>query len=113
MTDIEAAAEALFEAERRGVQIGLISKAHPAMDIDDAYAIQAALVQRKLAAGRRRIGWKIGLTSKAMQDALKITVPDSGILFDDMLFGHDSAIPACRFIQPRSQLSSSLLMIIE
>ena len=38
----------------------------------------------KLAAGRHIIGWKIGLTSKAMQAALNIDIPDSGILFDDM-----------------------------
>ena len=78
--------------------------------MDDAYAIQDALCARKLAAGRRVIGWKIGLTSKAMQDALKIDIPDSGVLFDDMVFengahgarGAGSSSPASR---PRSPLS--------
>ncbi|MFZ8947157.1 MAG: 2-oxo-hepta-3-ene-1,7-dioic acid hydratase, partial [Paracoccaceae bacterium] len=44
---------------------------------------------------------KIGLTSKAMQSALNIDIPDSGVLFDDMLFDHDGLVPKDRFIQPR------------
>jgi 2-oxo-hept-3-ene-1,7-dioate hydratase len=99
--EIAALAEALFLAEVRGVQIGLLSVAHPDMTLDEAYAVQAALVARKQAAGRRRIGWKIGLTSRAMQQALGIDTPDSGVLFDDMLFDDGARVPPRRFIQPR------------
>lgn len=106
----QAVAEALFEAERARVQIGLLSLAHPGMTLDDAYAVQAALVARKLAAGRRVIGWKIGLTSRAMQDALKIDTPDSGVLFDDMLFEDGATVPAGRFIQPRIEAEIAFLM---
>lgn len=100
-TDIAAAAESLDQAERVRIQTGLLSLKHPGMTMDDAYAIQAAWVKRKLAAGRKVIGWKIGLTSKAMQYALNIDVPDSGVLFDDMLFADGDSIPKDRFIQPR------------
>ena len=55
----------------------------------------------KQAADRSVIGWKIGLTSKAMQYALNIDIPDSGVLFDDMLFDHKGHVPQDRFIQPR------------
>ncbi len=99
--EIEAAAEALFAAEREGRQIGLLSLAHPGMTLDEAYAVQAALVARKRAAGRRVIGWKIGLTSRAMQAALNIDTPDSGVLLDDMLFPDGASVPPGRFIQPR------------
>ena len=77
-TEIEDAARDLFYADATGRQIGLLTIRHPAMTMDDAYAVQSALVARKIAAGRRRIGWKIGLTSRAMQDALGIDTPDSG-----------------------------------
>ena len=106
----DAAGAALFEAERTGRQIGLLSLAHPGMTLDDAYAVQAALVRRKVAAGRRIIGWKIGLTSRAMQDALKIDTPDSGILFDDMLFPTGAEIPAGRFIQPRIEAEIAFIL---
>ncbi|GHF40647.1 2-oxo-hept-4-ene-1,7-dioate hydratase [Seohaeicola zhoushanensis] len=107
---VAAAADALFEAERSGVQTGLLSLAWPGMGMDDAYAVQAAFVARKMAAGRKRIGWKIGLTSRAMQDALKIDTPDSGILLDDMLFADGAEVPAGRFIQPRVEAEIAFVM---
>ena len=99
--DHAAAAEALLDAEETGRQIGLLSLDHPDMDMDDAYAIQLAILAAKKAAGRSIIGWKIGLTSQAMQSALGIDIPDSGILFDDMLFAQGATVPPGRFIQPR------------
>lgn len=107
---VEEAAAALFRADRTGKQIGLLSRRYPGMSMNDAYAVQAALVARKLAAGRRRIGWKIGLTSRAMQDALKIDTPDSGVLLDDMAFDNASTVPAGRFIQPRVEAEIAFLM---
>ena len=107
---IEAAATALHEAERDRKQIGLLSLAYPGMTLDDAYAVQSALVAHKLAEGRHRIGWKIGLTSRAMQDALKIDTPDSGVLLDDMMFETGGTVPAGRFIQPRIEAEIAFLM---
>ena len=69
--------------------------------MDDAYAIQTEWVRLKRAAGDTVVGWKIGLTSKAMQAALSIDIPDSGVLLASMLFENGAGIPAGRFIQPR------------
>jgi 2-oxo-hept-3-ene-1,7-dioate hydratase len=100
--DIADAARRLVEEERTRRQIGLLSRHFPAMTLDDAYAVQAAYVARRLAEpGRRRIGWKIGLTSRAMQSALGIATPDSGVLLDDMAFEDGATIPRGRFIAPR------------
>ena len=104
------AAEALSRAEIMGQQCGLLSLRYPGMTLDDAYAVQKALVSQKIAAGRRRIGWKIGLTSRAMQDALKINTPDSGVLMDDMLFENGATVPAGRFIQPRIEAEIAFIM---
>ncbi|AXV16422.1 2-oxo-hepta-3-ene-1,7-dioic acid hydratase [Neorhizobium sp. SOG26] len=107
---IDAAASALDEAERTRVQTGLVSLTYPDMTMDDAYAIQAEWVRRKCDAGRKVIGWKIGLTSKAMQSALNINIPDSGVLFDDMLFEDNATIPKDRFIQPRVEAEIAFIM---
>ena len=107
---IEAAVEALFNAEKTGLQCGLLSLAYPEMTLDDAYAVQAALVARKIAEGRKVVGWKIGLTSRAMQQALNIATPDSGVLFDDMLFDNGATVPAGRFIQPRIEAEIAFIM---
>ena len=109
-TEIEDAARDLFYADATGRQIGLLTIRHPAMTMDDAYAVQAALVRRKIEAGRRAIGWKIGLTSKAMQYALNIDIPDSGVLLDDMAFDNGATIPAGRFIQPRIEAEIAFVM---
>lgn len=108
--DITRAAADLFAADHLGQQMGLLSRRHPEMTMDDAYAVQSALVAQKLAAGRRKIGWKIGLTSRAMQDALKIDTPDSGVLLDDMAFDTGSTIPKNRFIQPRIEAEIAFVM---
>ena len=94
-------ARALLHAEAERTQIGLLSLQYPEMEMRDAYAIQNEILNAKRASGRSVIGWKIGLTSKAMQSALNIDIPDSGVLFDDMLFDHDGLVPKDRFIQPR------------
>lgn len=107
---IEAAALALFEAEKSRSQIGILTQKYPAMDMEDAYAVQKRLVMHKLASGRTIKGWKIGLTSKAMQDALKIDIPDSGILFDDMFFDDGATIPADRFIETRIEAEIAFIM---
>ena len=107
---ISACAETLFSAEQTRKQRGLISVAYPAATLDDAYAIQSALVAKKLAAGRTVTGWKIGLTSRAMQSALGITTPDSGVLLDDMHFANGSIIPAGRFIQPRVEAEIAFVL---
>ena len=103
-------AEDLLEAEAKGEQIGLLTKEYPDMGMDDAYAIQSAILRAKIAAGRSVIGWKIGLTSKAMQYALNIDIPDSGILFDDMAFDNGATVPKGRFIQPRIEAEIAFVM---
>lgn len=107
---ITDATEALLRAESEGRQIGLLSRLYPAMTLDDAYAVQAALMAQKIATGRRVIGWKIGLTSKVMQDALGISTPDSGVLLDDMNFADGATVPKGRFIQPRIETEIAFVM---
>ena len=108
--EVKAVAEALDAAERSRKQIGLLSLKHPEATMDDAYAIQDAWVRHKLEAGRKVIGWKIGLTSKAMQYALNIDIPDSGVLFADMLFEDGAVIAPDRFIQPRIEAEIAFVM---
>lgn len=104
------AAKALFEADENRKQIGLLSLKYPKINMADSYAIQSLLIKNKVLAGRSVIGWKIGLTSKAMQNALNIDIPDSGVLLSDMVFENGSTIPADRFIQPRIEAEIAFVM---
>jgi 2-oxo-hept-3-ene-1,7-dioate hydratase len=107
---VAACAGKLDEAERNRTQIGQFSLAYPDMTIDDGYMIQRAWVKRKLAAGRRIIGHKIGLTSRAMQRSSNVNEPDFGALLDDMLFHSGDDIPASRFIEPRVEVELAFIL---
>ena len=107
---VQAAAETLDQAERTRRQIRLLTDMHPDMTMDDAYAIQAAWVDRKVAGNDPVVGWKIGLTSKAMQAALSIDIPDSGVLLQSMVFDNGASIASDRFIQPRIEAEIAFVM---
>lgn len=109
-TTIEALAARLDEAERTRTQIGQFSLEHPEMTLEDGYAVSRAWVKKKLADGRKVIGHKIGLTSRAMQRSSNVDEPDFGTLLDDMLFmdGHD--IPVERFIEPRVEVELAFIL---
>ena len=112
MTDdeVQAAAARLDEAEATRRQIRMLSLEHPGMTMDDAYRVQQAWIDRKIAAGRRVIGHKIGLTSRAMQSTLGVDTPDSGILLDDMLFSDGGTIPPGRFIALRAEVELAFVL---
>lgn len=103
-------ARRLDTAERERRQIGHFSREHPQMTIEDAYAIQRRWVDGKIAAGRRPIGHKIGLTSRAMQRAGNITEPDYGTLLDDMLLADGQDIAVSRFIEPRVEVELAFVL---
>lgn len=108
--DIARAAERLHQAEKTRVQIRQLSQDHPDITIDDAYAIQKTWIDIKVGEGRVIRGHKIGLTSKAMQSALNIDEPDSGILFDDMFFADGGLVPTDRFIGTRVEAELAFVM---
>lgn len=108
--DIRACANRLHQAERTRTQIRQLSQDFPDITIAHAYAIQKAWVDIKIAEGRVVKGHKIGLTSKAMQSALDISEPDSGVLLDDMFFADGGLVPTERFIATRVEAELAFVM---
>lgn len=106
MTDDEMTSEAamLDKAEQSNTQIRQTSTVYPEMTLEDAYRIQDAWRDQKLARGERIVGHKIGLTSRAMQAAMQIETPDSGFLTSDMVFEPDTVIPAGQFCDPKLEI---------
>lgn len=103
-------AQALWKAEQSRTQVKQFSLARPDMTLEDAYKVQRAWVSRKIASGRRAIGHKIGLTSRAMQRSSNINEPDFGTLLDDMQFADGTDIPVSRFIVPRVEVELAFLL---
>ena len=88
-------------AERRPIEP--LTTTHPELTVEDAYAIQAAGIRRRLAEGHVIRGRKAGLTSAAMQAQLGVDEPDFGTLLDDMLVEDGDQIDAAQLIQPRAE----------
>jgi 2-oxo-hept-3-ene-1,7-dioate hydratase len=107
---IVSLAKRLFEARKNRIQLRHFSKEHSSMTVEDGYAIQSEWVKLELADGHRIRGRKIGLTSRAMQQASQITEPDYAPLMDDMFFETGSDIPVDRFIAPRVEVELAFVL---
>ena len=106
---IREQATAHHAAERDRVPIRAFSQDRD-MDIADAYAVQDAWVDLKCAEGRSVVGRKVGLTSRAMQQAMKIEEPDFGTLLDDMVFANGATLHAAGFIDPRLEVEWTFVL---
>jgi len=107
---IRSLAKQLYDARKSRTQLRHFSKAHPHMTIEDGYEIQREWVKLELADGHTIKGRKIGLTSRAMQQASQITEPDYAPLMDDMFFETGSDIPSERFIAPRVEVELAFIL---
>lgn len=107
---IAETARRLHEAERTKQRIPQVSRTFPDMTMEDGYAIQAAWLDLKRAEGRKTVGYKIGLTSRAMQISSQITEPDYGVLLDDMIFDQGGDIPSDRFITPLIEVELAFVL---
>jgi 2-oxo-hept-3-ene-1,7-dioate hydratase len=107
---IKRLAMRLDEAERAKKLIPMFTREHPDITIEDAYAIQRAWTELQLARGRIIKGHKIGLTSKAMQNAVGIAEPDYGVLFADMFYQDATEIPFDRFHAPRIEVELAFVL---
>jgi 2-oxopent-4-enoate/cis-2-oxohex-4-enoate hydratase len=97
--------DSLFDALRGRRTLAPLTARHCDITVDDAYRISLQFLSRRLAAGERIIGKKIGVTSKPVQDMLGVFQPDFGFLTDAMQFadGATVSLSAAGLIQPRAE----------
>jgi 2-oxopent-4-enoate hydratase len=107
---IDRFAEELYQAaaERRPIE-PLTARARD-LNLADAYAIQTRVIERRVTAGARAIGHKIGLTSRPMQQMLGVDEPDFGVLLDDMFVEDGDEIPLDSLLQPRVEAELAFVM---
>jgi 2-keto-4-pentenoate hydratase len=101
-------AERLWDAGASRAPVSPLSGMRPGLRPEEAYAIQARNIGRRLAAGRTISGRKLGLTSLAIQELLGISGPISGVLLDDMFAEESDQIRYAQFIQPRAEAEIAL-----
>lgn len=108
---IEQAAEHLWQAHASSQPCAPVRDLIGTTDVAAAYAVQQINTERWISQGRRLVGRKIGLTSKAVQKQLGVDQPDFGMLFADMCVADGEAIDISRIIQPK--IEAEIALVIE
>jgi 2-keto-4-pentenoate hydratase len=104
-TQRATAADLLWAAERDLAPIDPLTETFPGIDAVDAYEIQLINIRRKIAAGARVRGHKVGLSSPVMQQMMGVDEPDYGHLLDSMVLrGGEVPIPAGAYCYPRIEV---------
>jgi 2-keto-4-pentenoate hydratase len=101
---------ARIRAAYAGTPIAPIRPQLADLDVDAAYAIQQENTAHWQAEGRRLVGSKIGLTSRAVQKQLGVDRPDFGVLFADMIVAEDEPVAAGRVLQPKIEAEVAFLL---
>jgi 2-keto-4-pentenoate hydratase len=104
------AARSLRDASIDRQFIAPLRETYPGMTVEDAYAIQTINADVQIAAGRRIVGRKIGLTSLAVQKQLGVDQPDYGVLLDSMLYGDGEPIAMDSLQQPKIEAEVAFVM---
>src|SRR5437016_8823704 len=108
--DRKKAADILMAAEKERKQATQLSVTFPGITFEDAYAISTEVAHRKIAAGAKLIGHKVGLTSKAMQRSSQIDEPDYGHLFDTMMIPDGAKIAHATYCRPRVEIELAFIL---
>lgn len=103
-------ADDLAAAEEGRTMIPRLTAQYPDMTVEDSYAVQNEWKRRGIAAGRRLVGRKIGLTSRVMQEATGITEPDYGAIFADQIYDNGAEIEHGRFSNVRIEVELAFVL---
>jgi len=109
MTDITKAAEIVDEAARTATEIPQFSDETP-LTTDEAYAIQALSMQRRYARGERRVGMKMGLTSRAKMVQVGVDDMIWGRLTDAMRVEEGGVASMADYVHPRAEPEIAFLL---
>jgi 2-oxo-hept-3-ene-1,7-dioate hydratase len=109
-TERKQAVAILLNAEKERQQAVQLSVTFPHISIEDSYAISTEVAQRKIAAGAKLIGHKVGLTSKAMQRSSQIDEPDYGHLLDSMMIADGAKVPHANYCVPRVEIELAFVL---
>ena len=100
----------LYEAFVKFSPVRPLLEREPDITIEDAYKIQEHFVARRVAAGERIIGKKIGATSKPVQDFLGVYQPDFGMLTSGMVYQEGATIDLGTMIQPKAEAELAFVL---
>jgi len=99
--NLSVLAATLDEAARTATEATQLIETHPDLTIEDAYAIQLLNVQRRWARGEKRVGYKMGLTSRAKMQQVGVSEVIWGRLTDAMRLEEGGVLSLSRYVHAR------------
>ena len=106
----EQIAADLWQAEVTAVAIDRPTDAHPDLDVVDAYEIALINIRKRLDAGAKVAGHKVGLASEAMQKMMNVDEPDYGHLLDEMQYFESTPIDRSKLCYPRVEVEVGFIL---
>lgn len=100
----------LYEAWLARRTVAPLVEREPDISIEDAYKIQERFIARRLQAGEKIVGKKIGVTSKPVQDFLGVFQPDFGQLTSGMIYQEGDTIDLGSLIQPKAEAELAFVL---
>ncbi|GAB4172479.1 MAG: fumarylacetoacetate hydrolase family protein [Thalassobaculales bacterium] len=98
MTMIEECAAFIAARRLAGRDIADLPAGLKPASQDDGYAVQAAVTRRLLAAGRGPlVGWKLGVTTRRMQELINMDGPGAGAMLADGRHDSPATVSAATF----------------
>jgi 2-oxo-3-hexenedioate decarboxylase len=110
MCDCNAVAATLLAAEREVRAIPPITESEPELDVDRAYLVQRIVIEAHLDAGEHIVGAKLGLTSRAKQQAMGVSEPLYGWLTSGMVAASGEPLDLSSLIHPRVEPEVAFLI---
>ncbi|MED4884497.1 2-keto-4-pentenoate hydratase [Bacillus smithii] len=107
---IQLLSQQLLDAEKTRKGIEPFTKTYPQLTEEEAYQIQLLNIQKKLNAGEKIVGKKIGLTSLAMQTLLGVNEPDYGHLLDGMILENHGILSWQKVCQPKVEAEIAFVL---
>ena len=107
---IQTLGDSLYQALRSNSVIDPITNQYPDMTIEDAYAVQKRMIDRRVQDGEVIVGKKIGVTSRAVMNMLGVYQPDFGYMMDRMIVNEGESIAMSTLIQPKAEGEIAFLL---
>jgi len=98
---VQSLARLLHDARLSREERARLTEAHPTLTLEDAYRVMRAGVTLRLHSGEKRIGFKMGLTSKAKREQMNLAAPCYGTLTDRMRLSDGDVFEVARAIHPK------------
>ena len=109
-SQIQEAVQRLWDAEKKQIACSPVREIIDANDVNSAYEIQKIITNKKIELGEEICGFKVGLTSTAVQKQLGVDQPDFGVLWKSKEIKNDGTVLMSELMQPKAEAEIAFVL---